>query len=85
MAPPSSPHPTAIWDYAASALLLSEAGGALRTWDGCSLGDALPARSSDGWVAAAPDLAAALRTAVEERLPAACRHGRDTRRQTDSR
>ena len=67
---PVDPRSTAIWDYAASALLLSEAGGALTTWSGTCLGDALPARYGDGWIAAAPDLAAALRAAVDARLPA---------------
>jgi myo-inositol-1(or 4)-monophosphatase len=65
---PIQPRSTAIWDYAAAALLLSEAGGTLSTWDGTSLLDALPMTYTGGWIAGNPGLSAALRRTVTERL-----------------
>jgi fructose-1,6-bisphosphatase/inositol monophosphatase family enzyme len=62
------PRSTAIWDYAAAALLLSEAGGTLSTWDGTSLLEALPTTYTGGWIAGNPGLSAALSRAVTERL-----------------
>jgi myo-inositol-1(or 4)-monophosphatase len=59
---------TAIWDYAAAALLLSEAGGTLSTWDGTNLLEALPPTYVGGWVAGNPGLSAALRRTVTDRL-----------------
>jgi myo-inositol-1(or 4)-monophosphatase len=53
---PIRPHRTAIWDYAAAAHLLSEAGGWFGTTDGTDLLDALPFEYSGGWVAAPPSL-----------------------------
>jgi myo-inositol-1(or 4)-monophosphatase len=49
---PIRPHRTAIWDYAAAAQLLSEAGGWSGTTDGTALLEALPFDYSDGWIAA---------------------------------
>lgn len=49
---PIRPHRTAIWDYAAAAQLLSEAGGWSGTADGTELVKALPFEYSDGWIAA---------------------------------
>jgi myo-inositol-1(or 4)-monophosphatase len=65
---PIQPRSTAIWDYAAAALLLSEAGGTLSTWDGTSLLDTLPTTYAGGWIAGAPGLSAALRRTVTDRL-----------------
>jgi myo-inositol-1(or 4)-monophosphatase len=65
---PIQPRSTAIWDYAAAALLLSEAGGTLSTWDGTDLLDALPAACTGGWIAGNPALSAALRRAVTDGL-----------------
>jgi myo-inositol-1(or 4)-monophosphatase len=48
---PVRPHRTAIWDYAAAAQLLSEAGGWFGAADGTDLVEALPFEYSDGWVA----------------------------------
>jgi myo-inositol-1(or 4)-monophosphatase len=53
---PIQPHRTAIWDYAAAAQLLSEAGGWFGATDGTDLLEALPFEYSDGWVAASPSL-----------------------------
>jgi myo-inositol-1(or 4)-monophosphatase len=53
---PIRPHRTAIWDYAAAAQLLSEAGGWFGSTDGTDLLEALPFEYSDGWVAASPSL-----------------------------
>lgn len=67
---PIQPRSTAIWDYAAAALLLSEAGATLSTWDGTSLLDELPTTYTGGWIAGSPGLSAALRTTVIDRLTA---------------
>lgn len=67
---PVRPRRTAIWDYAAAALLVSEVGGTLTTWDGADLLDALPASFTGGWIAGPPDVSAALRRAASERLTA---------------
>jgi myo-inositol-1(or 4)-monophosphatase len=53
---PIRPHRTAIWDYAAAAQLLSEAGGWFGAVDGTDLLEALPFEYSGGWVAASPGL-----------------------------
>jgi myo-inositol-1(or 4)-monophosphatase len=53
---PIRPHRTAIWDYAAAAQLLSEAGGWFGATDGTDLLAALPFEYSGGWVAAPPSL-----------------------------
>ena len=53
---PIRPHRTAIWDYAAAAQLLSEAGGWFGATDGTDLLQALPFEYSGGWVAAPPSL-----------------------------
>jgi myo-inositol-1(or 4)-monophosphatase len=64
---PVRPHRTAIWDYAAAAQLLSEAGGWFGATDGTDLLEALPFEYSGGWVAAPPNLRAQL-LAVAERF-----------------
>ncbi len=53
---PIRPHRTAIWDYAAAAQVLSEAGGWFGAADGTDLLEALPFEYSGGWVAAPPSL-----------------------------
>src|SRR5919106_685703 len=53
---PIRPHRTAIWDYAAAAQLLSEAGGWFGATDGTDLLRALPFEYSGGWRAAPPSL-----------------------------
>jgi myo-inositol-1(or 4)-monophosphatase len=65
---PIRPHRTAIWDYAAAAQLLSEAGGWFGSADGTALLEALPFEYSGGWVAAPPDLREQL-LAVGSALP----------------
>ncbi|HEY4277602.1 MAG TPA: inositol monophosphatase family protein [Conexibacter sp.] len=64
---PIRPHRTAIWDYAAAAQLLAEAGGWSGTTEGTDLLEALPFTYSDGWVAAPPSLRDQL-LAVAQRL-----------------
>jgi fructose-1,6-bisphosphatase/inositol monophosphatase family enzyme len=59
---PVRPHPTAIWDYAAAAQLLAEAGGWFGAADGTDLLEALPFDYSDSWIATLPSL----------RAPASC-------------
>lgn len=49
---PVNPHPTAIWDYAAPALLLAEAGGSFSSLDGADLLQERPFTYVGGWVAA---------------------------------
>lgn len=49
---PIRPRVTYIWDYAAAALLLGEAGGALTTLSGERFLDGLPLEQSAGWLAA---------------------------------
>src|SRR3954462_14462618 len=53
---PIRPRRTAIWDYAAAAQLLSEAGGWFGATNGTDLLEALPVDFSGGWVAAPPTL-----------------------------
>ena len=65
---PIRPHRTAIWDYAAAAQLLSEAGGWFGATDGTDLLEALPFEYSGGWVAAPPSLRDQL-LAVAQRSP----------------
>jgi myo-inositol-1(or 4)-monophosphatase len=65
---PIQPRSTAIWDYAAAALLLSEAGVTLSTWDGTSLLVTLPTTYTGGWIAGNPGLSAALRRRVTDKL-----------------
>jgi myo-inositol-1(or 4)-monophosphatase len=49
---PVKPHRTAIWDYAAAASLLVEAGGCFSSPDGEDLLERLPITYHGGWVAA---------------------------------
>jgi myo-inositol-1(or 4)-monophosphatase len=53
---PIRAHRTAIWDYAAAAQALWEAGGWFGAPDGTDLLEALPFEFSGGWVAAPPNL-----------------------------
>jgi myo-inositol-1(or 4)-monophosphatase len=53
---PVQPHETAIWDYAAPALLLAEAGGWFCTTDGTDLLRNQPFLFADGWIASPPGL-----------------------------
>src|SRR5688572_18951250 len=53
---PIHPHRTAIWDYAAAAQVLWEAGGWFGAMDGTDLLEALPFEYSGGWVAAPPNI-----------------------------
>jgi myo-inositol-1(or 4)-monophosphatase len=53
---PIRAHRTAIWDYAAAAQVLREAGGWFGAPDGTDLLEALPFEFSGGWVAAPPNL-----------------------------
>jgi myo-inositol-1(or 4)-monophosphatase len=71
---PIRPHRTAIWDYAAAAQLLSEAGGWFGAADGTDLLEVLPFEYSGGWVAAPPNLRAQL-LAVAERFRDAATSG----------
>src|SRR5205823_9722963 len=53
---PVRPHRTAIWDYAAAALLLAEAGGWFGSTDGADLLERRPFAYAGGWVAASQKL-----------------------------
>jgi myo-inositol-1(or 4)-monophosphatase len=53
---PTRPHRTAIWDYAAAALLLSEAGGRFASVDGADILRERPLVYTGGWVASPPAL-----------------------------
>jgi myo-inositol-1(or 4)-monophosphatase len=53
---PVHPHPTSIWDYAAAALLLDEAGGEFVSIDGTDLLQERPFLYRGGWVASPPAL-----------------------------
>jgi 3'-phosphoadenosine 5'-phosphosulfate (PAPS) 3'-phosphatase len=53
---PIRPHRTAIWDYAAAALLLNEAGGVFVSIDGTDLLQERPFLYTGGWVASPPAL-----------------------------
>jgi myo-inositol-1(or 4)-monophosphatase len=53
---PVRPHRTAIWDYAAAALVLAEAGGWFGSANGTNLLQRQPFVYSDGWVASPPAL-----------------------------
>jgi len=53
---PVRPHKTAIWDYAAAALLLGEAGGSFVSTDGADLLRERPFAYTGGWVASPPAL-----------------------------
>jgi myo-inositol-1(or 4)-monophosphatase len=53
---PIRPHRTAIWDYAAAAQLLVEAGGWFSASDGTDVLEALPFEYTGGWIAAPPSL-----------------------------
>jgi myo-inositol-1(or 4)-monophosphatase len=53
---PVRPHQTAIWDYAAAALLLREAGGGFVSIDGTDLLQERPFVYAGGWVASPPAL-----------------------------
>jgi myo-inositol-1(or 4)-monophosphatase len=65
---PIHAHRTAIWDYAAAAQLLSQAGGWFGATDGRDLLQALPFEYSGGWVAAPLNLRDQL-VAVGSALP----------------
>jgi myo-inositol-1(or 4)-monophosphatase len=71
---PIRPHRTAIWDYAAAAQLLSEAGGWFGAADGTDLLEVLPFEYLGGWVAAPANLRAQL-LAVAERFRDAAASG----------
>jgi fructose-1,6-bisphosphatase/inositol monophosphatase family enzyme len=71
---PVQPHETAIWDYAAPALLLTEAGGWFGTTDGTDLLRNQPFLFADGWIASPPGLRDSL-LAVARRVPDAGRSG----------
>jgi len=53
---PVRPHRTAIWDYAAAALLLREAGGGFVSIDGADLLRERPFLYTGGWIASPPAL-----------------------------
>lgn len=53
---PVNPHPTAVWDYAAPAFLLAEAGGWFGSIDGVDLLQQRPVLYTGGWVATPPAL-----------------------------
>ncbi len=53
---PVRPHRTAIWDYAAAAFLLNEAGGWFGSTDGSDLLREQPFLFADGWMATPPGL-----------------------------
>jgi myo-inositol-1(or 4)-monophosphatase len=53
---PVCPHRTAIWDYAAAALLLDEAGGRFASLDATDLLQERPFLHTGGWVASPPAL-----------------------------
>jgi fructose-1,6-bisphosphatase/inositol monophosphatase family enzyme len=60
---------TFLWDYAAAAMLLSEAGGKFQTWAGETLLQELPAKFTGGWLAAATsELLAELRRVLQAAL-----------------
>lgn len=65
---PIQPRSTFIWDYAAAALLLHEAGGRLTTLDGNAFLDTLPCEQRDGWLAANDDLYTPMQNALKELL-----------------
>lgn len=65
---PNQARSTFIWDYAAAALLLAEAGGLLTGIDGRRFLDDLPLQHAQGWLAAANDLHPVLLTAVTAAL-----------------
>jgi myo-inositol-1(or 4)-monophosphatase len=57
---------TFLWDYAAAAMLLDEAGGQFQTWAGETLLLELPAKFSGGWLAATTgELLAELRRVLQ--------------------
>ena len=65
---PVEPRPTHIWDYAAAALLLKEAGGALITLQGERFLDSLPLTHSTGWLAATDSVREPMRAVVTTAL-----------------
>jgi myo-inositol-1(or 4)-monophosphatase len=65
---PVDPRTTYIWDYAAAALLLAEAGGTLSTLVGERFLDVLPLQQNDGWLAAPNHLHASMQSAVQAAL-----------------
>jgi myo-inositol-1(or 4)-monophosphatase len=63
---PIDDRPTFLWDYAAAAMLLDEAGGQFQTWAGEPLLQELPAKFTGGWLAAATsELLAELRHVLQ--------------------
>jgi myo-inositol-1(or 4)-monophosphatase len=68
---PVRPHRTAIWDYAAAALLLDEAGGGFASIDGTDLLQERPFVYTGGWVASPP----ALRDELLALARRSCRYG----------
>jgi myo-inositol-1(or 4)-monophosphatase len=65
---PFEPRRTYIWDYAAAALLLREAGGTLTTLQGKRLLEGLPLEHKAGWLAATNHLREPIQRAVETAL-----------------
>ena len=65
---PIKARPTFIWDYAAAALLLQEAGGRLTTLDGHAFLQRMPIEHRDGWLAATDNLHESLQAAVVDAL-----------------
>jgi myo-inositol-1(or 4)-monophosphatase len=69
---PVKPRATYIWDYAAAALLLEEAGGTLTTLDGERFLDKLPLEQNAGWLASTNTIRESIQRAVAtalKRLP----------------
>ncbi|WP_159029612.1 inositol monophosphatase family protein [Streptomyces qaidamensis] len=64
--PPKPGKSIFLWDYAAAALLLAEAGGMLMSLDGMSLLSTLPLEHSGGWVAGPADLCREIQSAMRE-------------------
>jgi myo-inositol-1(or 4)-monophosphatase len=65
---PVRPHRTAIWDYAAAALLLDEAGGGFASIDGTDLFRERPLLYTGGWVASPSALRDELLTVARRSL-----------------
>jgi hypothetical protein len=65
---PIKPRSTFIWDYAAAAILLREAGGRLTTVDGRAFLDIVPIEHREGWLAANDMLHTPVRKAVTDAL-----------------
>ena len=66
---------TFLWDYAAAALLLEEAGGRLTTLNGLAFLETLPIEQREGWIAASGILHRSLQAAVTDGLSLLRSHG----------